>query len=61
MCNLELSYSEYSILVQALLNRIDFLREMVKRTSSPDDADLKEMFQEELSSVRALCVKLKNQ
>lgn len=61
MCNLELSYSEYSILVQALLNRIDFLREMVKRTSSPDVADLKEMFQEELSSVRALCVKLKNQ
>lgn len=59
MVDLELSYSEYSVLIQALLNRMDFLTEMIRRTSTADNYELNIIYKDDFSSVYALYVKLR--
>lgn len=59
MIDLKLSYSEYSALIQALLNRMDFLTEMIKRTSTADNYELNIIYKDDFSSVYDLYIKLK--
>ena len=60
MLDLKITYSEYSILVQALLNRMDFLQEMIKRTSLSDEQkELCSLFKDDYKDVRALYDRLK--
>lgn len=58
MLHLELSYSEYSSLVQALLNRIDFLNHLL--VDLPVNESIRGVYEADLSSVLALYNKLKN-
>lgn len=60
MLDLKLSYSEYSTLIQALLNRIDFLSSMVDRLSRDSTNELYSLYKDDLDSVHSLYVKLKN-
>lgn len=59
MIDLKLSYSEYSALIQALLNRMDFLTEMIKRTSTADNYELNCIYKDDFSSVYDLYIRLK--
>ena len=59
MLDLQMSYSEYSIMIQALLNRIDFLSSMVDRFSGDTSSELYSLYKDDLDSVHALYVKLK--
>lgn len=58
MLHLELSYSEYSSLVQALLNRIDFLNHLL--VDLPVNESIRGVYEADLSSALALYNKLKN-
>lgn len=58
MLHLELSYSEYSSLIQALLNRIDFLNHLL--VDLPVNETVRGVYETDLSSVLALYDKLKN-
>lgn len=59
MLDFQISYSEYSIMVQSLLNRIDFLSAMVDRFSGDTSSELYSLYKSDLDSVRALYFKLK--
>ena len=60
MLDLKITYSEYSIFVQALLNRMDFLQEMITRTSLSDEQkELCSLFKDDYKNVRALYDRLK--
>lgn len=60
MLDLKITYFEYSILVQALLNRLDSLQEMIKRTSLSDEQkDICDLFKDDYKDVRALYDRLK--
>lgn len=60
MLDIKFTYSEYSIFVQALLNRMDYLQEMVKRTSLSDEQkELCSLFKEDYKDVRSLYYRLK--
>lgn len=58
MLHLDLSYSEYSSLVQALLNRIDFLDHLL--ADLPVSESIRGVYESDLSSVLALYNKLKD-
>lgn len=58
MLHLELSYSEYSLLIQAVLNRIDFLNHLL--VDLPVNDTIRGVYESDLSSVLALYNKLKD-
>lgn len=60
MLDIKITYSEYSILVQALLNRMDFLQEMVRRTSLSDEQkELYDLYKEDYKDVHTLYNRLR--
>lgn len=60
MVNLELSYSHYSILLQSLLQRLDYLKDTIDLYSSHNNVEMVSIYQDEYSDVYELYIKLKN-
>lgn len=59
MLDLQIDYSEYSIMIQALLNRMDFLSSMVARFSEDSSSEMYSLYKDDLDSVHALYIKLR--
>lgn len=60
MVNLELSYAHYSVLLQSLLCRMDYLTDKIDFYSAHHNAEMASIFRDEFSDVYELYIKLKN-
>ena len=59
MLDLQIDYSEYSIMIQALLNRMDFLSSMVARLSENPSSEMYSLYKDDFEFVHALYLKLR--
>lgn len=56
MFSYDFNFSEFSLIAQSLLSRIDFVSNML--IGLPSDSDIKAMYEKELVSLRALYDKI---
>lgn len=60
MVNLELSYAYYSVLLQSLLCRMDYLSDRIRFYSEHNYVEMVTVCKDDLSDVYELYIKLKN-
>lgn len=60
MVNLELSYAHYSVLLQSLLCRMDYLTDRIRFYSEHHNAEMVTICKDDFSDVYELYIKLKN-
>ena len=60
MVNLELSFAHYSVLLQSLLCRMDYLTDMIRLNSEHNNVEMVTILKDDLSDVYELYIKLKN-
>lgn len=60
MVNLELSYAHYSVLLQSLLCRMDYLTDRIRFYSEHDNVEMVTICKDDFSDAYELYIKLKN-
>lgn len=60
MVNLELSYADYSVLLQSLLFRMDDLTSKIQFYTDNNNSEMVSVLKDDFSDVYALYIKLKN-
>lgn len=60
MVNLELSYAHYSVLLQSLLSRMDYLTSKIQFYTDSDNFEMVTILKDDFSDVYELYIKLKN-
>lgn len=60
MVNLELSYADYSVLLQSLLSRMDDLTSKIQFYTDNNNSEMVSVLKDDFSDVYVLYVKLKN-
>lgn len=60
MVNLELSYADYSVLLQSLLSRMDDLTSKIQFYTDNNNSEMVSVFKDDFSDVYVLYIKLKN-
>nr|DAU03416.1 MAG TPA: YvbH-like protein [Microviridae sp.] len=60
MVNLELSYAHYSVLLQSLLCRLDYLTDKIDFYSQHHNIEMVSILKDDFSDVYELYIKLKN-
>lgn len=60
MINLELSYADYSVLLQSLLSRMDDLTSKIQFYTDNNNSEMVSVLKDDFSDVYVLYIKLKN-
>lgn len=60
MVNLELSYADYSVLLQSLLSRMDDLTSKIQFYTDNNNSEMVSVLKDDFSDVYVLYIKLKN-
>ena len=60
MVNLELSYTDYSVLLQSLLYRMDDLTSKIQFYTDNNNSEMVSVLKDDFSDVYVLYIKLKN-
>lgn len=60
MVNLELSYADYSVLLQSLLSRMDDLTSKIQFYTDNNNLEMVSVLKDDFSDVYVLYIKLKN-
>lgn len=60
MVNLELSYADYSVLLQSLLSRMDDLTSKIQFYTDNNNPEMVSVLKDDFSDVYVLYIKLKN-
>ena len=60
MVNLELSYADYSVLLQSLLSRMDDLTSKIQFYTGNNNSEMVSVLKDDFSDVYELYIKLKN-